>query len=218
MDRNSTETTIAVDAPTGPYDLEQPNTRSLSISDAVRKISKSRHLNPDLNRRPFFALVRSGKIGVKPWPSATNLMRSPNEHKSFPRRGSFNLPPVDFRQPSENNNSRVETLGFVNSAFSQERIDDSDSRYRSISDDAPESFRPRLHSCPKYLSNRQSYVRPKKGVHWKTDVKEVRRRTIDSVPSAQKILSLNVLDLDAMSDSKSTVTACSEGDDRSSIT
>lgn len=210
---------------------EQPERiRMTLITDAVKKMSgKSGCMSSsEPNRKPFLALVRSVKIGIQPWPSATNLVHtgkrpSSEDSGSQMRRNSFNLPTIDVRRPSDDTTGQDEAMAFVNTAFSQEQIPqtsqscDCDShnlgdnvcsdvcqfqcRHENICehlDDsveiAAESFRPRLHSFPKHLLKRQrSANRKKKGVRWKpalhAEESKLRRRTIDSVPTAKKIVS-----------------------------
>ena len=96
---------------------EQPgksNTRPLSaIAEAVKLFSSKAKLAE--GRMPFFALAKSSKVSLQPWPSATNLRSEPvagsdwskDNSESEPgsrtrlsQSRSFNIPSIDVRQSS----------------------------------------------------------------------------------------------------------------------
>lgn len=75
-----------------------------SFSEAVKMFSTRGKL-AELSRKPFFALAKSAKVNLQPWPSATNLRSYPvtgnvwNERDSTDA-GKFKIPSIDVRQTS----------------------------------------------------------------------------------------------------------------------
>lgn len=226
----------------------QPDRARLSlITDAVRKLSGKSSFS-DQNRKPFLALVKSAKVGIQPWPSATNLVHvAKRQSEETPsRRNSFNLPAIDVRRPSSA--SQDEPMAFVNTAFSQEQIATSAPTSESCDCDAhnliknghpdvcrfqcrhenicqhdddttdvtmTDAFRPRLHSYPKHLlkKHRSSYWK-RKGVRWKPPINveqvKLRRRTIDSVPTAKQIVAETIITRTSSEDAEKQDSKCVE--------
>ncbi|KAL2728498.1 bestrophin-4-like isoform X1 [Vespula squamosa] len=122
------------------FEAEQGDQQRGRLTGAMRKFSAiARHANPriDSNRKPFFAAIKTPKIWLQPWPSATNLSRI-NRHRGPDTPAPFNAPKIlcvpsalqiSFTDEPEDQENRE---GFDNSAFFHEDIDD---RYIEDQDD-----------------------------------------------------------------------------------
>ncbi|XP_051154261.1 bestrophin-4-like [Leptopilina boulardi] len=132
--------------------------RTSTLMEAVKKFSRTKLPTPRLDqmRKPFFALTKSSKVNIQPWPSATNLTHFANSQKidsrkqseastTVQRADSFNIPVIDIRhssldEPGDNNDNETDDdddddenipcphRGIINSAFSQENISDTQSK------------------------------------------------------------------------------------------
>lgn len=121
-------------------EAEQGDQQRGRLTGAMRKFSAiARHTNPriDSNRKPFFAAIKTPKIWLQPWPSATNLSRI-NRHRGPDTPAPFNAPKIlcvpsalqiSFSDETEDQENRE---GFDNSAFFHEDVDD---RYIEDQDD-----------------------------------------------------------------------------------
>lgn len=202
-------------------DQSNERRRTSTLMEAVRKFSRTKLSTPRLDqiRKPFFTLSKSSKVNIQPWPSATNLTRFANSQKgdaNFLRKSerasaavrraeSFNIPVIDVRhssldEPDDDDDDDDEpskfSRGIVNSAFSQEKINDSQLKICDVCGEYSQNIhselchcncghekccqhfeeiigesRKRLHSYPKVLAYRRKTAespRWKKGVRWKT--------------------------------------------------
>lgn len=121
-------------------EAEQGDQQHRRLTGAMRKFSAiARHANPriDSNRKPFFAAIKTPKILLQPWPSATNLSGI-NRHRDPDTPAPFNAPKIlcvppalqiSFTNEAEDRENRD---GFDNSAFFHEDVDD---RYIEDQDD-----------------------------------------------------------------------------------
>ncbi|XP_015117983.1 bestrophin-4 isoform X1 [Diachasma alloeum] len=191
VSRNYPETVI-------PLDLHEFNEiEGQSVSSAQKKSVK---LTPKVERRRFFPFPPKAQPNIRPWPSATNLEESTLTYASTKENGdpenalslSIQSPPpyITVRSESQDDPSE-EAQGFFNSAFSQEHlpeVSEVSCGIRSVGDS------PKTRTAPKFLVRRQGSVGSgpkKKGIRWKRplDTHVSRRRTVDCLPSAKKIIS-----------------------------
>ncbi|XP_011298635.1 bestrophin-4 [Fopius arisanus] len=192
VSRNYSETVI-------PLDIHEFNEiEGQPVSSAQKKSSK---LTPKSERRRFFPFSQKPQPSIRPWPSATNLEESTLTYPSTKDNGesttdhslSIQSPPpyITVRSGSQDDPSE-EPQGFFNSAFSQELSEDLSELNDVSIKNANES--PKTRSAPKFLVRRQGSVgsgRKRKGIRWKRplDTHVSRRRTVDCIPSAKKIIS-----------------------------
>lgn len=141
MVRNSTETTIQFDLQELSSETEQ--TEHHTITDTVKKFSGISKCSDQQNRKPFFAITKPSTVNLQPWPSATNLPHLTTDQN--PETSSAAVAKTDHGLTSCRNNSfrTIHCLhceevdhdqtynfenhqGIVNSAFSQERLAETD--------------------------------------------------------------------------------------------
>ncbi|XP_035729405.1 bestrophin-4-like isoform X1 [Vespa mandarinia] len=145
MVSNSSETVLQLDNQEQQQqqqqcEAEQGDQQRRRLTGAMRKFSAiARHTNPRIesNRKPFFAAIKTPKILLQPWPSATNLSginrhRGPDTPAPFTAPKILCVPPalqISFTDEAEDQENRE---GFDNSAFFHEDVDD---RYIEDQDD-----------------------------------------------------------------------------------
>ena len=116
MVRKGSETIVPLDIQETIIDPSTERRRTTTLMEAMKKFSRTKLSTPHLDqmRKPFFALTKSSKVNIEPWPSATNLVHLPDRQKAdttFLRKSerdsavrrteSFNIPVIDIRRASE---------------------------------------------------------------------------------------------------------------------
>lgn len=86
MDHNRSETVLPLDMQESQAEPVQPEQKRI-IMDAVRKFSAlAKYPTPriDQTRKPFFALPKTPRVFLQPWPSATSLSRQGRQFADTP--------------------------------------------------------------------------------------------------------------------------------------